>query len=301
MKLPLGLVIEYVETRRGTDLKGAVRIFRKKLRKELSEEELDGVTEYILEYAIFDYRTRGGRSLLEEYIDENPDELVEVRLKGFSDVLRTHFFSSFEIKRVMRGEWFEVEDYFTGKVYRLWDSLGSENIPESGMIMARIAKSEGKWSIVSGHVEVMPVVMSDQMKKRERERVAGGGRTTTLLEYVNAKYGELNRQEVRMRESFLEKDIAEKRRELRATWEKNVDKWKPGSVWEDVEKCIYNEEGGNVLDLMTEFFGENLAIRRPAFEKQLEFFMDCWNFLPHRVIVGEKSPVEIAREMEQRD
>jgi hypothetical protein len=296
-------IIQFARANYNRDIGLALRKFCKKANMYQIEDDdivdkdifMDKIDVLFGDYLVFEYKLKDGQSFIEKYVAENPDELSEKDLKRFKDAAETQFYSEFEIMGMRRGSWILIEDVMHGGKYKVYDRLGSSNMPDCGTIRARLGKIGNKWEFTSLDITYYPITRTERAKKMLAQAVRSDKKykgvsvigTVVLMISMHDKK-QLSAQH---RKRPTKAQIAETRKELKVTFDKNHEKWGIKYSWEGLLDVIYNEDTTNALDMLTD------TITKPAKSKigaqrQLDFFMNCWNYFPHKCI-DDKSPVEM--------
>ncbi|MDO8657791.1 MAG: hypothetical protein Q7K55_03560 [Candidatus Levybacteria bacterium] len=249
--------------------------------------------ELFLEWLIFDYKLSSGATFLIEYVLRNPDKLSEGTLNQFEQIVKTQFYSQFEILNIKKGEWVEVENLFTGKVYKVSEKKGSETLSEKGVIPGRIAKVEGKWYLVGANSIYFPITHTERAKKNMRKLKIKNFSPKDTIKLLRSQ----EKSSFEPIKIPTKRELKEKRKKLKEEYEVVIEKFKATLLFADLVEAIYKEERVNVLD-----FWKNLEKSGLKFEMLIEntsLFQDIWNYFPHKCL-GNKSPIEIFAEFKEK-
>lgn len=242
--------------------------------------------ELFLEWLIFDFRTLFKTAFIAEYILQNPDDLKEEILNQFIQIAETHHYSHFEVIKIKKGEWIEIEDLYSGKMYRVYDKKTSETIASFGTIPVRVAQVEGKWYLVGANSVFFPITHTARAKKNMLD-INGKGyspkETVDLLrdQEKNPPSGVPN---------ISKEELKLKRLSLRRKYINLAKRGKITLSFEALIGEISQENKVNVLDFWKSL--EKKGIKFEVLVNNMEIFQDIWNYFPHRCL-NNLSPVEV--------
>jgi len=236
------------------------------------------------EWLIFNFCTQRTLSFLNEYILVNPDSLESPALSEFKEIAETQWYGGFEILKVKRGEFLELEHLFSGRKIRVFDRLGSKNAPPEGTILCRVAKVGGQYYLVGGDPFFLPLTHTQRMKKMMREKqedfCSSPKESLQLL---------LSKKEPS--KSYNQREILKKRSELKKEYLILFKKYSFLPPFADLIGRIYLEKRTeSFLDIIETLFKSEEA--KEFIINNNRLLQDVWNFFPHKILRG-KCPTEL--------
>ncbi|OGD62755.1 hypothetical protein A2160_04795 [Candidatus Beckwithbacteria bacterium RBG_13_42_9] len=290
MKFPLRKIIDYAMTKPSV-VDRAYREFFGSMPPEKLKTEWEDL---FLEWLIFDYKQSAGTSFLVEYILKNPDKLDKKVIDQFKQIAKTELYSQFEIQEIKKGEWFILEDLYTGKSYKVYEKKGTSFIESQGTIPGRIAQVDKRWYLVGANSVYYPITYTERFKKNLREIKATNCSPKDTVELLIA-------QENRPLDTspiLTKKQIKNKRKRLRKDYEKNMTKYGLTLTIDDLLKEIYEEDRTNVLDFWQSLIKKGLT-EKFILDKTI-ILQDIWNHFPHKCLKG-LSPAEAYAKMKTEE
>lgn len=289
MKFPFHLILEYAHTKPQEFSRALAEFFDDSIVPDEEEEK----TLYPLfhEWILFDFRQKSGTSFINEYILKNPDNIPESDIDHFEQISKSHIFSHFAIISVQRGEWIEIEDVFTGQIYRIHDRTSSTTIPEKGLLHVRIGCVDKKWYFVGAYPLLFPTVYTQRMKKILRSDLSKVPRSPKDTANLLHQHSNFTSPPV-----LTKKEIKNKRKKLRKEFNKKVRRYNTKLNFNAVADAIYKENKVSVLDFWKQLANDGLGDE--FIDKELQLLQDMWNYLPHEIL-GDKSPAELYAQSKQ--
>lgn len=248
--------------------------------EDVEEETFSLFTEWL----IFNFCTQRTLSFLNEYVLDNPDNLQSSAISELKEIAETQWYGGFEILKVKRGEFLEVEHLFSGRKIRVFDKLGSKNAPSEGTILCRVAKVGKKYYMVGSDPLFLPVSHTLRMKKMMRER--------------KQDFCSSPKESLRMLLSKKEppkfcsqREILKKRSELKKEYSTLLEKHPFLSPFDDLTGRVYLEKRTkNFLDILETLFKSEEA--KEIIINNNRLLQEVWNFYPHKIL-GGKCPTEL--------
>jgi hypothetical protein len=241
--------------------------------------------ELFLEWLIFDFKHENKPTFLVLYILKNPDGIDKNTLDQFEQIAETDFYSNFEIRKIKQGEWFSLEDLFTGKIYTVYDKKGSESVRGRGTIPGRIAQVDDKWYLVGANSVYFPITYTERAKKHMRK--------LKMKNFSPRDTVELLRSQEQTPHAPISvptnRELEEKRKSLKAAYTKIAKKFDVTLSFDDLIKEIYDEKRENVLDFWKEL--EKKGLRYEILIEDIKLLQDIWNYFPHKCL-NDLSPIE---------
>ena len=99
------------------------------------------------EWFVFDYKMINGRSVMENYLKENFDDLSKEEVLVYKDLLDSEY-GFFVVKDVKKGKGLTLESVNNGKIYKVKEKNGSKIIEKKEMITTRVGKVGNHWELV---------------------------------------------------------------------------------------------------------------------------------------------------------
>lgn len=226
---------------------------------------------------------------------KNPDNLSSDEVSKLKQIEQTQFYSNFEIQNT-KGEWLMLEDILTGKIYKVFDRLASQEMKRvKGTFFNRLAKVDDKWYLVGSNPVLFPIVYTSRMKKMLREnKLDENTPTPIILAEILLKR---RNKPIKKPKKLTKEEIIKKRLFLQKSYNQKAKKYKSKFPFEKLINNIYKEDGTNVLDFWTnlgkEGLGEDFAF------KEFKLMQNIWNYFPHKCL-GGKCPEELFRERQSK-
>lgn len=289
MKFPLHLVIDYAHTKPAEIDRALEQLFGNgPLPKDLTSEEEELLQGLFGEWLINEYRQTNGSTFLTEYILTQPGKVSNKIIDQFTQIAQSNFYSEFEFRSVKPGDYIVVEDIFTGKVYYVYDKLGSQNAPVGSTSRMRLARVDGRWYAVGSNPVLLPLHFTERLKKILRTEIKPP--RPTLKDTV-----ELIRQpKLPPPKIPTKEELKEKREEIEKQFSYAVIKHKSQLTFVEVKQAVFAEDRVNPGD-----FWQGLVKRGLPMKFLLEDFQilqDLWNYFPHRCL-NDLSPIEVYTRM----
>lgn len=286
MVFPFHYIATYTNTKPDQAQKGFEKFWGKNTVPDRNDTEL---WQYYMEWIMFDFRLKNGSTFLIEYSLTNPDNLDKNIINQFKQIAETQNYSQYQVLGVKRGEYVELEDIYTGKIYKAYDKLGSESMDPESSIFARLAKVDSKWYLVGANPVGMPITYTERMKKMLRRNF--NPKKDRLTPKDAYKLILARRENVKKSVRFLTpKEIKNKRKALKKSFEKLSLKYNPKMTFDSLLAEIYNENRVNVLDFWKKLAKKGLT--EDFVMDRFQLFTDIWNHFPHKCL-KDKSPVEL--------
>ena len=284
MNFPLRFVAEYTNSKPSEAQRGFEEFWGKDFVPDKNDTEL---WQYYTEWMIFDFVQKSGRSFLIEYILLNPDNLESKVINQFKQIAETYNYSNYQILSIKRGGWIKLENIFTGEIYKVYDKLGSENIPDEGTMFARVARVDGKWYLVGANSPICPITYTERMKRCLREDSLEKKVKLTPKDLCKLIL-EQRKNPPKISKLLTKSEIKEKRKELESKFIRKARKYGANMTFNKLLQIIHEENCTNVLDLWLSLGKKGLTEKFVVEEVQL--LSDIWNHFPHRCL-GGKAPI----------
>lgn len=207
-------------------------------------------------------------------------------LDQFEAVVKTQFYSQFEIFAIKRGQWMRLEDLLTGKTYTVYEKKGSETLPGRGVLPGRIAQFEQKWYLVGANSVYFPMTYTERAKRNMKKFKIKNFSPKDTIEL-------LMDQEKHPQDPIPipdKKELEEKRKSLKEEYESAAKKCKVTFSFDDLVMEIYNEKKTNVLDFWKAFGKRGLKFE--VVVENIQLLQDIWNYFPHKCLKN-LSPIEV--------
>lgn len=286
MVFPFRYITEYTNSKPSEAQKGFEEFWGKDTVPDSGDTEL---WQYYTEWMIFDFIQSTGRTFLIEYVLLNPDNLDSKVIDQFKQIAETQNYSDYQILDLKRGEWIKLEDIYTGKIYKVYDKLGSENVPDEGTMFARVARVDDKWYLVGANSATYPITYTERMKKGLRNDFTKNKIKLTPKDLYKLIV-EQRENPPEMPKSLTKSELKKKREELEDSFIKKTKKYGARMTFVELLKIIYDENRTNVLDLWLSLGKKGLTEKFVIVEMQL--LSDIWNHFPHKCL-GGKAPIEL--------
>ena len=286
MTFPFRYIVRYTDSKPAEAQRGLEEFFGKNAIPDPGDTEL---WSYYAEWMMFDFRQKNGRTFLIDCVLLNPDNLDKKIIDQFKQIAESQNYSNYQILDIKRGEWINLEDVYTGKIYKVYDKLGSESIPDEGTMFVRVAKVDGKWCLVGANSAVYPITYTERMRRNLRNDFSKNKIKLTPKDYYKLMVEQ--RKNPPKKPQFLTKDqLNNKREELENNFVKKIKKYNAKITFKELLEIFYEENRVNVLDLLLSLGKKGLTERFVMGEMQL--LSDIWNHFPHKCL-GGKAPIEL--------
>jgi len=289
MNFPLHKVADFANTKQN-EVERALQEFFPSIKA--LEKVTEDIRAFFTEWLIFEYKQQSGSTFLVEYILRNTNQADEKEIDQFRQIAKTQWYSDFQIISVVPGSHLVVEDLFTGKVFDVFDKLGSEHLDSHGCLKARAARVDGVYYFVGANPALVPITYTARMKKilrsSEKSKLSVKDTAMIVLDHEMNPPPKIKPLTTAERKE-KQKDIRDKYQKLAAGQTRMM-------AWEGVLKHIYNEHGKNVPDFFKNLIKE--GIPEHVFMDHIDLFQDIWNFFPHKEL-GDKSPDELFTELKK--
>lgn len=291
MKLPFHLVTDYVHNWKANLAQEAFNQFFKPTGFPTKKQETEAFPLFS-EWLIFDYRLPSGVTFIAEYYLKNPDKLQKSVLDQLAQVISSQWYGGFQLGRRKRGEWFEGEHLFSGKTLKIYDKIGSSNLPDQGMIIGRVAKINEHWGLVGASPLYIPQTFTERMRRIMRNN-SSPYRSPQDAWILLQKHGEKTPLPPKMTKIEIEK----KRQDLGSLY-KRLTKNISGCIsFEQLIRKIYEEDGRPPLDVWELIMKAGLP--KKLFFEQTELFNDIWNYFPHKIL-NDNCPTELFNRLSRK-
>lgn len=289
MTFPLRKIIDFAIENKSYEVDEAYRKFFGFLPFDKLQKEWE---ELFLEWLIFDYKQKTGTTFLIEYILKNPHKLDDKTIDQFTQIAKTHIYSMFEIQEIKKGEWFNLEDLHAGKTYKVNEKRGTLTVQGKGTIPGRIAQVDNRWYLVGANSVYFPITHTQRFKAHTRKMKIRNYSPKDTVELLMANE---NKPQVPIPD-VTQKQINNKRKDLRKVYEKNAKKYNLSLSFADLIEEIYEENRVNVLDVWQSLTKKGLT-EKFLYEKT-EILQDIWNYFPHKCL-NDLSPIEVYTKMKR--
>lgn len=105
--------------------------------------------EHFIDWFLFDFRLRGGKSPLQYVCDTNPYRLSEEDLRTLRAVLDHNRFGFFKITKVKKPNRMRFEDTKDGAVFLIEDERVIQNVTTKDFFLCRIAPVGATWRVTN--------------------------------------------------------------------------------------------------------------------------------------------------------
>lgn len=289
IKLPFHLVINFAHNRE-QEVQKAFQEFFLDTEVPTKEQEKDALPLFY-EWLIYDYRLPNGSSFIIEYLLKNPDHLDDKKLSQFQKVAESQWYGAFEIARVKRGEWLNLEHLLTGRKIKVYDQTSSATIPENGTLIGRVGKIDKRWYFVGSNPIYLPITYTARMREFLRE--------TSQKFFLSAKdtLRLLAVKNIPPPPEISSEEIKKKRKFIRQKYQSLAEKHSLTLPFSQIVAEIYEEDNASPLEIFNKLVKQGLP--KGVLLGNLELFQDIWNYFPHKILKG-KSPVETYQVFKKR-
>ncbi len=273
-----GKIVEYANSNQTWLKKSVEEFFDNKVDIDKYDHKI--LSGLFNEWFIFDFHpTVSEATPVNQYYFKNPNNLPETQIKELEQIIKTEYYSMYQIKEVKKGEWLNLVDVFSGKSYKVFDIKGSSNTNDKGTLAGRLAKVDGKWIVAGSDPLYFPITYT----KRSLNFFSRTKDSTKL----NPKY--IFDQFIKnQKEEKPEEDIKVKvfRKELGRQYKSMIKKYKLKTDFEKLLDFVYSENYENHFAQFFKDLSVKLKIPEKVIFENLNFFQNIWNYFPHEVLNG---------------
>ena len=304
------LAIKHILALKSTQRNRVVeRAFDRFVRETNVDEDMESGELFqalFLEWLLFDFNYKDGKSMLQHFVDYHPASISEDTIDGFRQSIASNRVGNFWIEHVFPREGIVVlSDFDTGEEFSVLDwSLSDQLGPNGcGMLGARLVCIDGQWLFAGNPVYYEAVMPTDEMKVILR---SAAGKPPTFSDLVRVSFGtSVDEDAPDFVESAIYPTVAEQEARLNEL-EHLFDGWHAGKItalgWSDLSDAIMHDKSldagpGDLVRLLFPTTGDDILSLEAIddLEEILGAVMDAWNLLPHDTLDG-KSPTALRYE-----
>ena len=119
---------------------------------------------YFMEWLVFDFQLKNGKSLVEDYYDRNPRKRPLYEIQVYRD-LQNNVYGMAEVQKVYPGEGLDLLILHTDKKYYVREHGATFDLKKSNVIFARIVKIGNRYEMAGANSFILPIRMDSQTKK----------------------------------------------------------------------------------------------------------------------------------------
>lgn len=255
----------------------------------LQNEQEEGL---FMEWIAFDFRLRNGQKLIEDFIATNPFKLSTEALTVYHD-LEMNKYGMYEIIKVERDKYIDLESLQSGKIYRVIEKSGTNRAKPKTTWFCRVGKVGDHWELIGSDPIGYPVFHTERMKAliRQDKTAMSPKDTRALLNQHNDRPSKFEKNLTMSPES-----LEQEKTRIKNALIKQLSKTNSKSTLEEILAIIYNARGRAVADTtlrIASMLSDSSAI--PA-QRIIDLVTDAWNHFPHKSL-GDLSPAEKAQEV----
>ncbi|MFZ5376788.1 MAG: hypothetical protein ACOZAN_03950 [Patescibacteria group bacterium] len=245
----------------------------------VSEEILQGLSS---EWLLFDYEPKNGRSLIEQYYFNDPDNLSETELRELRQIIETHSLHLLQTYASSQPPYVFLQSVFTGKKFKVYDRAMSQSINSlQGSIFGRIAKVGKIYYLVGSN----PITFPTRHTQRSIKIFAKEKTPTPTLKDIVKSLVKPKRQNKKIVSIKQERKKIEKRFCQLAT------KFLAKATFVEVVEFIYKEKyDRNIANFITDLM--KIGIPEVMCIENIDLFQGMWNYFPHKQL-EDKCPHEL--------
>jgi len=231
------------------------------------------------EWLMFEYRLPNGRTMALEYFATNSAIIDPIALNELEQIIKTQFFDLFQITDWLPGKWIKARGIYSATDYTIEDVSLSQNLKSPGCLHTRIAQVNGTWITVGSNPLFIPMEYTPRAQK-----IMAKNHPLISVKDIISLY-------LPQKQPPPPTNFPSKRKSLPVKFHQLEIKYHLKPTFSELSEFIYNENyQSNFADLFTDL-NNKLKIPQKVIVTHLQFFQDCWNFLPHRNLRG-MAPVE---------
>jgi tetratricopeptide (TPR) repeat protein len=119
---------------------------------------------YFMEWLLFDFILKNGKSLVADYYDRNPRNKPFYEMQVYRE-LQANVYGMIEVQKVYPGEALDVLMLHTGKKYHVHEVSGSYQLKQGNLSFVRVAKVNGQYEFVGADTIMLPMQITVQTSK----------------------------------------------------------------------------------------------------------------------------------------
>lgn len=116
----------------------------------------------LADWSVFNFRMQNGRSVLENFIKENPKKLSKKELAAFEE-MQYNKYGLYEVGKIKIDEWVELTSVQSGKTYRVIEKLGTRNSRPNSLLLCRVGMADGQWRMFGSNPLEIPKSQEQNM------------------------------------------------------------------------------------------------------------------------------------------
>lgn len=290
LKIKLGKIVNYAYQKGEAVIRKAMAEFFGKTKIYPEMENFQSIQGFFHEWLVFDFKLKSGINIISDYYLKNPDNLSQDILNELKQIIKTQFFDILEIVDVRPGAWLKLYGLSSGKIYKVYDKVGSSNNISKGSLWTRLGKVNNRWYLVGSNPLCLPIISTPRMRKIYLKQ--NKGKYPSIKKVLSFLLPKENKGIKRIDPSQLTpKDIKNKRKKLEKKFNKLVKANSLKVSFKQITDFVYEENyKNNHADFPKDL--AKLGIPQGIIVKKIQFFGEVWNFFPHKKLKG-KSPVEM--------
>lgn len=260
-----------------------------------SKRRLNFQNEYeeglFMEWVAFDHRLQNGKTLIEDFIAKNPLKLNAKELTVYKD-LQMNKYGMYEIVKVKRDKYIDLENLQSGKLYRVIEKRGTHGAKAKTTWFCRVGKVGGHWELVGSNPIGYPVYHTKRMKALLRQ-----DKTPMSPKDTRGLLNQNSNQPSKFEKSLTmsAEELKNKRDKIKNELVKQLSKIKSKTTIDDILAIIYYENGqaaDNILKITAMLTDESDIPK----QKIIDLVLNAWNNFPHKSLNG-LSPAEKAQQV----
>ena len=265
----------------------ASRLFAKTISPDLSAppEVQERLGALFAEWFIFDYQLPNGRTPLQDYVLENPEQQSNSVIRRFKESVETQVAADFWISKVNAAAGLlELEAVEGGKTYFVYDwTLSKELDGTEGMLGMRIIQVEGRWVTAGNPIYYLPAKPTDRAKDMMRD-----SERSTFLDMVKLHFGKTEKQGLEQNavplslDDVAPGDLAKTIDSLKNRYIILLKKLPGAPDWDALRRGIFDEEEAEFpMDTFQRLFPFEFPDEETV-KEMVNIYFSAWNVLPHK-------------------
>jgi hypothetical protein len=250
----------------------------------ISEELLSGLSN---EWLLFDYKPPKGKTLIEQYYFNDPDNLSPTELKQLQQIIETQSINLFQPYSKSKPPYVFLQSIFSNRRIKVYDRKLSLTIDQlQGSFLGRLAKVDKINYLVGSNPIVFPIHYTQRAIKLFAKEKTPAPTLPEILQQLSeppVPLAKVDKVNISLEQNKLEKKYL-----------KLAKKFKSRVTFKQITDFIYEENyKHNFADYLTDLM--KLGIPDEMCIKHINFFNEVWNYFPHKIL-GDKCPHQLYEE-----
>ncbi len=244
------------------------------------------------EWFVFDFKLKNGKTLLEDFYDENPYNYNMIKLQIYKD-LQDNCFGLYRVKDIQLGEWLKLENLKTGKTYQVREFSATFSLKKEQVFSGRVGRVGSHYELVGSNPVFGPVKINTELEnifKKEKGKL-----TPKFFRNNNSKLE--NNPFTDNYPSFEEAEdelngILKKYALDSFVTTKTIEKW--------IYESFFDNKNNFGMNMLFSLVYPNIGEIEDVLKEIMNSYNIFYNLCPQKEM-GNKSPFERIEEKEEKD